>query len=87
MNLGIFLGTKVPSHRVSCGGRREKESRGEGTGVPRKSQTKQRDSKSVNGKVKARMCRHCGHHEIGIVTKDGKFVALKQGDKVILIED
>ena len=55
--------------------------------MPRKSQTKQRDSKSVNGKVKARMCRHCGHHEIGIVTKDGKFVALKQGDKVILSED
>jgi hypothetical protein len=27
-----------------------------------------------------------GHHEIGIVTKDGKFIALKQGDKVILSE-
>jgi len=42
---------------------------------------------SIKGVVKSRMCRHCGHHEIGIVTKDGKFVALKQGDKVILMED
>jgi hypothetical protein len=31
--------------------------------------------------------RHCGHHELGIITKDRKFIALKQGDKVILSED
>jgi len=37
--------------------------------------------------VKPRKCRHCGHHEIGIVTKDGKFIALKPGDKVALIRD
>jgi hypothetical protein len=28
-----------------------------------------------------------GHHEIGIVTKDGKFITLKQGDKVVLSKD
>jgi hypothetical protein len=48
---------------------------------------KQRSLKSVSGKVKARTCRHCGHHEVGIVTKDGKFIPLKQGDKVVLFED
>jgi hypothetical protein len=68
-------------------GRRKEESRGEVAGMPRKSQTNQGNSKSVGGKVKARTCRHCGHHEIGIITEDGKFVALKQGDKVVLIED
>jgi D-arabinose 1-dehydrogenase-like Zn-dependent alcohol dehydrogenase len=51
----------------------------------RKAQDKQRDLKLISGKVKARKCRHCGHHEIGIVTKAGKFIALKQGDKVVLV--
>jgi len=49
--------------------------------------SKRSSSLSVKGIVKARKCRHCGHHEIGIVTKDGKFIALKPGDKVALRQD
>ena len=41
----------------------------------------------VKGVVKARKCRHCGHHEIGIVTKNGNFIALKPGDNVALVKD
>jgi hypothetical protein len=36
----------------------------------------------ASGVVKARKCKHCGHHEIGIVTADGKYLALKPGMKV-----
>jgi hypothetical protein len=42
---------------------------------------------SINGVVKARECKHCGYQEIGIVTKNGKFIALKAGDKVMLVEN
>ena len=55
--------------------------------MARKAQDKQRSPKVITGKVKARKCRRCGHHEIGIVTKDGKFIALKPGDKVALRQD
>ena len=37
--------------------------------------------------IMARKCRHCGHHEIGIVTKNGNFIALKPGDNVALVKD
>ncbi len=52
-----------------------------------KDQARQRILKRISGKVKARKSRHCGHHEIGIVTKDGRFIALKPGDKVVLSKD
>ncbi len=52
-----------------------------------KAPPRQRILKSISGKVKARKCRHCGHHEIGIATKDGRFIALKPGDKVVLNKD
>ena len=55
--------------------------------MAQKIEVKQRISKSVRGKVKARKCKHCGHHEVGIVTKAGKFIALKPGDKITLVED
>ena len=54
--------------------------------MARKAQDRQRDLKSVSGKVKARKCKHCGHHEIGIVTKKEKFIVFDPADKVVLIE-
>jgi hypothetical protein len=41
----------------------------------------------VQGVVKPRKCRHCGHHEIGIVTKSGEFLALKTGMRVMVFPD
>ena len=55
--------------------------------MARKAQDKQRSPKVITGKVKARKCRLCGHHEIGIVTKKGNFIALKPGDNVALVKD
>jgi hypothetical protein len=46
------------------------------------------DPKSmIQGVVKPRNCRHCGHHEIGIMTKSGEFLALKTGMKIIVFPD
>jgi hypothetical protein len=43
------------------------------------------DRKSmIQGVVKPRICRHCGHHEIGILTKSGEFLALKTGMKIMV---
>ncbi|MFC1857316.1 DUF6946 family protein [Thermodesulfobacteriota bacterium] len=36
----------------------------------------------LSGKVKARKCPRCGHHEIGIVDSYGRFSALKPGMEV-----
>ena len=55
--------------------------------MAREALDKQRSPKTITGRVKARKCRHCGHHEIGIVTKDRKFIALRPGDKVVLRQD
>ena len=41
----------------------------------------------IKGTVKSRLCECCNHHEIGIETPDGKFIALKPGMKVEIIED
>ncbi len=40
---------------------------------------------SVKGMVTPRKCKHCGHHEMGIMTEDGEYRALKKGMKIILI--
>ena len=46
------------------------------------------DPKSmIQGVVRARKCRHCGHHEIGIVTKSGEYMPLKPGMKIAVLED
>ena len=37
--------------------------------------------------VKAQKCECCNHHEIGVVDKDGKFVQLKPGMKIIVVEE
>jgi len=33
----------------------------------------------IQGIITARKCPSCGHHEIGIVTKTGEFIAFKPG--------
>ena len=40
---------------------------------------------SVKGVVIPKKCKCCGHHEMGIITEDGEYRALKKGMKVILI--
>ena len=37
--------------------------------------------------VKTRKCPCFGHHEVGMVDKDGKFVPFKNGMKVTVKED
>jgi hypothetical protein len=41
----------------------------------------------IQGVVRARKCRHCGHHEVGIVTKPGEFLALKPGMRIMVFPD
>ena len=41
----------------------------------------------IQGVVRARKCRHCGHHEIGIVTKFGEYFALKTGMRIMVFPD
>jgi hypothetical protein len=33
----------------------------------------------IKGVVTARPCEHCGHHEMGVVTDEGHFIALRPG--------
>ncbi len=40
-----------------------------------------------HGMVKARTCKHCGHHEIGIITRKGEYIPLKSGMKIVVLED
>ena len=42
---------------------------------------------STEGIVTARECDCCGHHELGITTKDGKYIPLKPGMKVKIIRN
>ena len=41
---------------------------------------------SMEGIVTARICDCCGHHEIGLMTQDGKYVRLKTGMKITITE-
>lgn len=40
---------------------------------------------SCEGKVAARKCPHCGHHEIGVEISGGEFVPVRPGSKVQVI--
>ena len=40
----------------------------------------------MEGIITARTCDCCGHHEIGMTTQDGKYVRLKPGMKITIIE-
>ena len=39
----------------------------------------------IIGIVTARKCKHCGHHDIGITTDEGRFLSLKPGMKVQIV--
>ncbi len=41
--------------------------------------------KPIKGKVTARKCEYCGHHEIGLIDGDGKYRRLKPGTKIVVI--
>jgi hypothetical protein len=47
---------------------------------------KEKREVSMEGIVTARTCNSCGHHEIGIVTKDGKFIPLRPGMRIAITE-
>ena len=42
---------------------------------------------SMEGIVTARTCDCCGHHEIGMMTQYGKYVRLRPGMKITIVED
>jgi hypothetical protein len=44
-------------------------------------------SSPIKGVVKARGCPHCGHHEIGIISEAGGFMALKPGMRIAVLQD
>ena len=39
-------------------------------------------NETVEGVVTANKCECCGHHEIGVITDEGEYVALKPGMRV-----
>lgn len=41
-------------------------------------------TKAVEGLVATRKCPSCGHHETGVKTIDGEFIALRPGDRVLV---
>jgi len=41
---------------------------------------------TIKGVVISRKCSSCGHHEIGIITEAGKFLALKPGMKIAVLQ-
>ncbi|RLB75972.1 MAG: hypothetical protein DRH24_18690 [Deltaproteobacteria bacterium] len=43
--------------------------------------------KSIQGIVTAKKCDCCGHHEIGIISRSGKYIPFKPGMKVKIIEE
>ena len=51
------------------------------------SESMEGNEKPVRGIVTARICEHCGHHEIGITTDAGEFMALKPGMRILVEGD
>ena len=41
---------------------------------------------TIKGVVISRKCSSCGHHEIGIITEGGDFMALKPGMKIAVLQ-
>lgn len=50
------------------------------------SEEKDNHKKSIIGKVTAKKCDCCGHHEMGIITQTGTYIAFKPGMTVKIIE-
>jgi hypothetical protein len=42
---------------------------------------------TIKGVVISRKCSSCGHHEIGIITEAGDFMALRPGMKIAVVQD
>jgi ribosomal protein L44E len=40
----------------------------------------------IKGVVISKKCSSCGHHEIGIITRAGKFLSLKPGMKIAVLQ-
>jgi hypothetical protein len=49
------------------------------------SEVKDNHKKSIQGIVTARKCDCCGHHEMGITSQTGKYIAFKPGMLVKII--
>jgi len=49
--------------------------------------SKARPRLPIRGVVKAKKCSSCGHHEVGIITEAGDFIALKPGMKIAVLQD
>ena len=45
----------------------------------------QPDNKVIKGVITAKKCGCCGHHELGITTKDKEYIPLKPGTKVEIL--
>jgi hypothetical protein len=41
----------------------------------------------IKGVVISRKCSFCGHHEVGIITETGRFLALKSGMKIAILSN
>jgi hypothetical protein len=43
--------------------------------------------KPIQGVIRARKCKACGHHEMGIITEEGDYLPFKRGMRVEVIEE
>ena len=50
------------------------------------SEVKDKHEQSIQGIVTARKCDYCGHHEMGITSQTGTYIAFKPGMLVKIIE-
>ena len=48
--------------------------------------SKARSRLAVKGVVKPKKCPHCGHHEVGIITEAGKYLSLRPGMKIAILQ-
>lgn len=46
-----------------------------------------RKAARIRGTVTARKCKHCGHHEIGLITENGRYLPLNPGMKVEIVKN
>jgi len=45
-----------------------------------------RNKELMEGVVTTRICECCGHHEIGVMAQDGKYIRLRPGMKITITE-
>ncbi len=56
------------------------------TYASRSAKSDSRKGRRIRGIVAARKCKHCGHHEIGLITKEGRYVPLNPGMELEVIK-